>query len=113
MAKRPTQSKQAAKLVIAAMRRICTRKKIGLSTVLDDLGLSGAEKRSIYAAIRAAVSELDARASLLAKAIARARTVGDVLGAVARALRGARKPISYGGGSFAPQVGSGGAFRSR
>jgi len=111
MAKRPTQSKQAAKLVIAALRRICTRKKIDLSTVLDDLGLSGAEKRSFYAAIRAAVSELhprvllhsgrtfelDARASLHAKAFARARTVGDVVDVVERALRGAPKPIRTGG----------------
>jgi hypothetical protein len=81
---------QAEKLVLAAIRRVSSRKRIVLGTHLDDLDLSAAQRRSLYSAVRKAVSAANTKASLPAKAFAGVRTVGAIVDVVTRALRSAR-----------------------
>jgi hypothetical protein len=50
MARRLSLANEAERLVIAAIRRVSSRKRIGLSTHLDDLDVPATQRRSLYAA---------------------------------------------------------------
>lgn len=86
MAGQPNVAKQAAALVTAIMARVATGQKINLGTVLDDLGLSAAEKRALFVAIRQAVAAINLAAAMPAKAFDSVRTVRDLAAVVTQFL---------------------------